>query len=314
MKEPLLCLSLPDQKPCPIPARSILCLGNFDGVHLGHRSLFAAAKEIQKSFDSHIPCGVFCFRGLTSDLLLKTPPGHLDSEEDRMRKFADCGMEFVIFADFARIRDLSPVDFLQSILIDTCHATALVCGENYRFGKSGMGRPELLKSDTSLIVKILPEFALDGDVVSSTRIRKLLEQDGNAKEATRLLGEPYALTSPVEHGKGLGHKLGVPTLNQFFPAHALIPRHGVYITTVLVDGTIYPAVSNVGVRPSVEKTSQVNCETNLLSYCGSLYEKTVSTRFLEWIRPEEAFESEKALQKAISEDLERAKAYFKITS
>ena len=304
------CISLPDRTPCPIPEETILCLGNFDGVHLGHRSLLQTAKDLQKSAYRDIPCGVFCFHGLSSDLLLKSPPKHLDSEEGRLEKFADCGMNFVIFADFAKIFDLSPADFIQLILLDLCHAKGVICGKNYRFGKGGQGTPELLAKAFGPSAIILPELVVDGFPVSSTRIRRLLEQDGNAKDASRLMGNPYALTSPVEHGKGLGHKLGIPTINQSFPPLALVPRHGVYITRAWVDGKKYPAVSNVGLRPSVEKTDRVNCETNLLSFSGSLYGKTVTVQFLEWLRPEQTFRDEDELRNAILKDLSTAQDYF----
>ena len=296
--------------PCKISDETILCLGNFDGVHLGHRTLLHAAESLQETAPKRIPCGVFCFDGLSSDLLLKSPPKHLDSKESRLQKFADCGMEFAILADFARICDLSPEEFVQSVLLDLCHAKSVVCGENYRFGKCGKGTPELLTKQSAFSTVVLPELVVDGSPVSSTRIRRLLEQEGNAKEAARLMGLPYSLTSRVEHGKGLGHKLGVPTLNQFFPELALIPRHGVYVTRALVDGKSYSGISNVGLRPSVEKTDLVNCETNLLSFSGSLYGKTVTIEFLEWLRPEWAFASEDELRNAILKDLSLAKDYF----
>ena len=310
MKEFFSCLSLPDLAPCPIPKETILCLGNFDGVHLGHRSLLDAAKGLQRAASKKLPCGVFCFHGLSSDFLCKDPPKHLDSEEKRLEKFAECGMDFVIFADFARICDLSPADFIGSVLLDICHAKSVVCGENYRFGKGGQGTPDLLSKTRDLSVKVLPELVIDGFTVSSTRIRRLLEEDGNAKEAARLMSCPYTLTARVEHGKGLGHKLGVPTINQSFPPLALIPKHGVYFTQARVGKTCYPAISNVGLRPSVEETDAVNCETNLFSFSGSLYEETVTIEFLDWLRAEQTFSSEEELQCAIQNDIALAKDYF----
>ncbi len=310
MKELFSCISLPSMRPCEIPHETILCLGNFDGVHLGHRSLLQAAKELKRKSFPALPCGVFCFHGLSSDYLFPDPPRHLDSEADRLRKFAACGMEFVIFADFAKIYELSPEEFITSVLLGTCHAKAVVCGENHRFGKGGKGTPALLSKTDQLTVSVLPELMIDGQAVSSTRIRKLLEIEGNAESAARLLGEPYSLTAVVEHGKGLGHKLGVPTLNQSFQKDALIPCRGVYLTEAVVDGKVYPGISNVGVRPSVEQTDEINCETNLLSYSGSLYGKIVTTRFLVRLRPEKLFASEHELQEAISKDLETAKTYF----
>ena len=310
MNEIFSCVALPFGIPCEIPDETVLCLGNFDGVHLGHRSLLQAAKDLQKSAFPKAACGVFCFHGLSSDFLSKNPPKHLDSEESRLAKFAACGMSFVIFADFARICDLSPEEFITSVLLSTCRAKAVVCGDNYRFGKGGTGTTDLLARTNGLSSVVLPELPIDGLPVSSTRIRHLLEVDGDAESASRLLGSPYALNAVVEHGKGLGHKLGVPTLNQSFPENALIPRHGVYLTETLVDGATYPGVSNVGLRPSVEKTEIANCETNLLSFSGSLYGKTVTTRFLAYLRPEKTFASENELQQAILDDLQKAKTYF----
>ena len=215
-------------RPCKIPDETILCLGNFDGVHLGHRSLLKAALDLKRTSFSSLPCGVFCFHGLSSDLLASDPPKHLDSEAERLRKFGDCGMEFVILVDFARIYKLSPKEFISSVLLDVCHAKAVVCGDNYRFGKGGKGSPELLVQNENLFTLVVPELLVDGQPVSSTRIRRLLEEDGDAEAAARLLGEPYTLTAIVEHGKGLGHKLGIPTLNQSFAESALIMRVTVY--------------------------------------------------------------------------------------
>lgn len=296
--------------PCEIPNGTILCLGNFDGVHLGHRSLFRAAQDFKRSTLSPLPCGVFCFHGLSSDLLSSDPPKHIDSEAERLRKFGDCGMEFVILVDFARICKLSPKEFISSVLLDVCHAKAVVCGENYRFGKGGKGSPELLLQNGNLLATVLPELLVDGLPVSSTRIRRLIEENGDVKTAARLLGEPYALTAIVEHGKGLGHKLGIPTLNQSFAENALIPRHGVYFTETIIDGVVYSGVSNVGLRPSVERALDVNCETNLLSYSGSLYGKTVTTRFIERVRSEKTFNSQDTLVEAILSDLKQAKEFF----
>ena len=143
---------------------------------------------------------------------------------------------------------------------------------------------------------------------SDIRMTEVIISDPDGAE---LLGKPYALRAPIVHGKGLGHKIGIPTINQFFPDGILPPKAGVYITDCTVDGRTYRGVSNVGVHPTVDHAAALNCETHLLDCNEDLYDKIATVQFLERLRGEEKFDSIDALTRQIAFDAQVAKAYNK---
>ena len=290
-----------------MPEASVLCLGNFDGVHLAHRALLSRARQVRDASHPNAACGVFCFRGLSSDHLLESPPPHLCTEEERLARFAEAGMEFAIVADFPSVRELDAEAFLTSLLIEEFHCVATVCGFNYRFGSGGRGTPDLLRAHLGEDAHVAPPVHALGAPVSSTRIRTLL-QKGEAEEATRLLCRPYGFSAPVLHGKQLGRTIGIPTLNQTVPRGLLTPKHGVYVTECSVDGVRYRGVTNVGVHPTVDKDAPVNCETFLLDFSEEIYGKTVSLSFLRYLRPERRFDSLEELRLQIRADVAAAQA------
>lgn len=288
----------------PVPSQTFLCLGNFDGVHLGHQALIRAALTMRGQVLPQAALGVFCFRGLSSDYLASTPPGHLASEEERLSLFASVGAEYALIADFPAIRDTLPEQFIREILIRDCHCAAVACGFNHRFGRQGRGTPELLRTVFGERL-LLQEAVLEGgEPISSTRIRGLLLA-GKPEQAAALLGRPYLLTAPVMHGAMLGRTLGFPTVNQQFPSLALIPRVGVYATVCAVEGQRVWGVTDIGTRPTVNGASEVRCETHLLDYTGDLYGKRVQVAFLQYLRPEQRFASLEALRAQIEQDRER---------
>ena len=302
----LTCVSLQTGKEMPIPAKTILCLGNFDGVHIGHRALIREVLRVRQTLGAGVPCGAFCFWVNSSDLLLKTPPEHLTTAKEREALFAEYGLDFVIYADFAELRAFSPEDFAKEILKTACRCVSAVCGFNYRFGKGAAGTAEELCRLLDFPVIVCPAVIVNGAPVSSTRIRGEI-REGKIESAAHLLGRPYSLEGIVKHGKELGRKLGFPTANQDFPPSAAIPRHGVYATDCLLDGKRYRGVSNVGNHPTVDlPASAVNCETYLIGYEGDLYGKSLKVEFLQFLRPEKTFESVEALKKQIAIDAEKA--------
>lgn len=302
----LQCIRLRDGTVSEFPAQSIVCLGNFDGVHLGHRALLESAKEIRARRMGSAACAVLCFRAPSTDFLGTDKIPRLCTLEQKLELFRACGMDYAFLIDFPEIRDLSPDEFAAKVLRDACHATAVVCGFNYRFGKGGVGTPETLKRILDVEVSVQDEVRIDGDTVSSTRIRRLL-LDGRANEAAKLLSRPYTVRAEVIHGKALGKTWGFPTLNQNFPPDMLIPRHGVYITDCEIDGRHLRGVSNVGSHPTVDSDASVNCETYLLDFEGDVYGKTVAVAFLEYLRPEQKFDSEEALKEQIARDIQAAR-------
>ena len=302
------CILLSTMTEVPPPATSVLCLGNFDGVHLAHRALLDNAKKLRSRLSADTACGVFCFSEPTADYLSPTPPAHLCTLDQKLALFQKCGMEYAFVADFPTVRDMSPSDFIQKILKDRCHCVGAVCGFNFKFGKNGAGNALLLKEHLGAPVEIQNAVSAENKPISSTRIRGLL-QEGCVKEAATLLCRPYSFRAPVIHGKHLGHKLGAPTLNQNIPTEMLVPAHGVYITDCEIEGQHFRGVTNVGVRPTVEKNATVNCETYLLDFDGNLYEKEITISFLDRIRAEKQFSSQEELQAQIQRDIEAARNY-----
>lgn len=304
----VICISLSTMTEVSSPAATLLCLGNFDGVHLAHRALLKNATKLRSRLSADTACGVFCFSAPTADYLMPTPPPHLCTLEQKLALFRECGMDYAFVADFPSVRNLSPSDFIQRILKDQCNCVGAVCGFNFKFGKNGSGTANFLRDHLGFPVEIRDAITLGEEPVSSTRIRRLL-LEGKVKDAKELLCRPYSFSAPVIHGKHLGHQLGAPTVNQNIPSEMLIPAFGVYITDCEIDGRHFRGVTNVGVRPTVETDAHVNCETYLLDFEGDLYEKTVTVAFLDRIRPEKQFASKEELQEQIHKDIQTAKNY-----
>ncbi len=304
----LKCISLKTGAEIAMPNRTILCLGNFDGVHLAHRELLGSALAWRETLGVDASVGVFCFRELTAKYLDQDFEGQLCSLEERMARFRACGMEFVILADFCEVRNVSAEQYLSDILIGQCHAVAVACGFNHRFGKGGQGTVALLEKYFEGRVYVQTPVLFEGERVSASRIRKLL-QEGCAEEARTLLTLPYSITSPVLHGKTLGGKMGFPTANQCFGEGYVIPKLGVYVTECEVDGVRYRGVSNVGARPTVDDGDAVNCETYLIDFSGDLYGRVLTVHFLKYLREEKRFENLDLLRAQITQDIQAAKMF-----
>ena len=300
-------ISFQAEQSSEISGANILCLGNFDGVHYAHRTLLRTAKKLQSEKLTNAKCGVFCFEKPSTDYLSSQPQRHLTTLDQKLKYFADEGMDFAIIVDFPEVKDLSPEAFVNEVLIGQFACVATVCGYNYHFGKKGAGTHQLLETllPVGCAVTVPPVYQ-NGDTVSSTRIRRLLD-DGHIQQANDLLTVPFSLTAPVEHGKGLGRQLCAPTFNQHPPLEMLIPPHGVYLTRCNIDGKYFYGLTNIGTRPTVDTNDTLNLETHLLDYEGDLYQRNLTVEFLDYIRPEIRFESTKELQAQIQQDIKSAK-------
>ena len=303
-------ISLQDKHQNTLSEANIICLGNFDGVHFAHRTLLREAQKLKHEKLTDAKCGVLCFRKPSCDYFSQNPPKHLTTLAQKLQFFADEGMDFALVIDFGAIKDFSGEQFVNDILIGQCACIATVCGYNYRFGKGGTGNYELLQQlfapGNTIVV---PAIHQDGDTVSSTRIRELLKV-GKVKEANALLTVPFSIMAPVERGKGLGRHLGAPTFNQTPPEELLIPARGVYLTRCTVDDQYYYGLTNIGTHPTVDIDAPLNFETHLLNFEGDLYQKELKIEFLDYIRPEQRFESKEALQKQIQQDIKVAKEWL----
>ncbi len=289
-----------------------LVLGNFDGVHRGHRALIEELKRLKAERGETVPLGAFCFTEPPSKHFGKPIPQLTDNEE-KMELFHRAGLQFVIFCDFATVAHLTPEEFIERILISECGCKLAVCGYNYAFGKHAAGRAEdlvrLLTADGTRAVSVVPAVTDGRHTISSSVIRAMLE-GGHPEDATRLLGYPYTLRGKVDSGKKVGRALGFPTANLAFPEGALVPHHGVYAVTLRLGKRQYCGIANVGIRPTFDDGEHVTCEVFLLGFNGDIYGKNVIVSFLHFLREERQFDSPEQLRAQISRDVAAATEYF----
>ena len=303
-------LKYPDRPLAPMDCG--LVLGNFDGVHRGHKALIEELKRLNASRRPRLPLGAFCFTEHPSHHFGHPVP-RLCSNKEKMELFRRAGLQFVIFCDFPSYKDVSPEDFVIRTLIRDCHCQMAVCGYNYTFGAKGAGKAEdlahWLGEHAGRTVSIVPPVTDGRITVSSSAIRDMLER-GHPEDATRLLGHPFTLTGTVDDGKHVGRAMGFPTANLAFPDGGLIPAHGVYAVTVKIGRRSFFGISNVGTRPTFEDGEHVTCETFLFDFNGDLYGKTLEISFLRFLRAERAFPTVEALQEQIQKDILLAKEYL----
>lgn len=284
------------------PVGAVYAIGNFDGVHLGHRRLFDICRTLAAKY-GNAPVGAFTFDGIEKG------GGRLISDADRAALLGECGADFVICEDFSAIRDMSPEAFVRNYLRDSLHPRAVVCGENFRFGARASGDARLLGellAAEGIDHAAAETVVLGGEAVSTTRIKRELEE-GNVAAAESLLGRRYSFALLVESGKHIGRKLGAPTANQLFSGNLFVPRHGVYATNVTVEHRKYRAVTNIGERPTFDDGNSITAESYIIGYDGEpLYGKTLRVELLEFLRPERKFDSPAALAEQIRSDTARA--------
>lgn len=292
--------------------KRVIALGFFDGVHIGHAALLRRTKE--RAAEKNALPSVLSFDVHPDTLVFNREVPLINSaigrEEIIRRMF---GIENVVFIHFnSRVMHMTWREFLDELVADLqiCH---IVVGHDFCFGYRGEGNPERLGEycrEHGLGWDVIPPVTLDGEVVSSTRIRELI-REGRIEEANRRLGHPHSLTDTVHSGYHLGRKLDAPTINMFFPDGVVVPRHGVYAARVwLENGSSYIAVTNVGVRPTVSEENRVSVESHLLDYSGNLYGRQARLEFFSFLRPEQKFESFEELSAQIRRDAEAARAYF----
>lgn len=283
--------------PVMAPAAPLsLALGNFDGVHLGHRELLSKAK--QAADNKGLLAAVWTFD--------RSPSGapEIMGARDKAELFAELGMRYLIRCSFEAVRGMEPALFVRQILVERLGVRIAICGFNHRFGYRGSGGPELLRREMEAaggecITVGAVEFG--GEAVSSSRIREALAE-GDIPLANAMLARRFCLKSEVIHGNEIGRTLGFPTLNQRFAPGAAVPKKGVYITRCLGR----PSVSNVGTRPTVTDSAEVFCETHVIGLDSYLYGETVTVEFLQFLRPERKFESLDALGDQLRRDIESA--------
>ena len=298
---------IPRQSPCAVT------IGNFDGTHLAHQQLFR--RVVKQARERQLLPTVLTFDPHPTQVISPDrAPRLLSVHQQRAARMADFGIEQVFVLPFNQeLSRLEPREFIERILVEQLQAKLVVIGANFKFGRKQAGDVALLQAEGARLgfaVDVVNEFVHRGEAVSSTLIRRLLEQ-GAVARAAHYLGRFYRLTGRIVPGFGIGKVQTVPTLNLDW-ADALLPGSGVYATrTTDVDtGRIWPSVTNVGVRPTFQGEA-LTVETFLLSPLDPPSPHRIELEFLHWVRAERRFATPDALKTQILHDVRRAKAWFR---
>lgn len=288
--------------------KRVFALGFFDGVHLGHQALLTQCCALAKKLDCET--AAITFDAHPKSLFSSSAPALISSVQDRQMLLHQYGVVHIFcFPVSKEVMSTSWREFLKK-LVDH-GAVGFVCGDDFHFGHRGEGNALKLQEfckNHQLPCVIVPEQTLKGKRVSSTLIRGLI-QDGEMESATKFLGHPHLLTGQVLHGQQLGRKLGVPTANLVIPDGVAVPKLGVYVCRAVIDGTSYPAVANVGTRPTVDGRG-ITVEPWILDFEGDLYGRTITLEFYRFLRDETKFADLAALQHQIHLDADKTRRYF----
>ena len=279
--------------------RTAVALGNFDGMHVGHMAVLEAAKSFES--EGLIPVAVL-FDEHSLKAITGKAPAMLMTVTERNRIIKENGFRIETLV-FNEIRDLSPSDFVEKILVGRLGAAAVCCGYNYRFGKDASGTAQTMCEicgKLGLQCKVSGEVDVDCCAVSSTKIRGFIE-NGEIEKANKMLGRPFGFSARVIDGDKRGRVLGFPTINQIIPEELAMPKFGVYQSVVTVDGEKFKGVTNVGRRPTVG-TEKILSETHILDFDRDIYGENVDVRLIKFIRPEKKFSSFDELARQIKSD------------
>ncbi|HEX8163660.1 MAG TPA: bifunctional riboflavin kinase/FAD synthetase [Pyrinomonadaceae bacterium] len=290
---------------------TVLTLGVFDGLHLGHQLIVRTVVERAREAGA-VPTVVTFDPHPRAVLHPESAPPLLQTFDQKIEALGLLGVGQTIVVrftpEFARVR---AAEFLRDVVHERLHAREVYLGRGFAFGHARGGNIELLREVSDKLgfhADEVPEVRLRGQRISSSRIRELLA-DGRVNLARRMLGRPYGVEGRVVRGRARGAGLGFPTAN-LQPRNRVIPRSGVYVTATLIDGAWRRSVTNVGVRPTFERDAEASVETFVLDWQGDLYGDVVRVRFLRRLRAERKFASVAELKTQIDADVLRARAFF----
>lgn len=290
------------------PAGRALALGTFDGVHLGHREVIGSA--LGRARERGLVAAVVTFDPHPLEVLRPDrPPRLLTTIERKIELVSALGLDELVAIPFtAELSRQTAEDFCDQVLVATLGARSVSVGANFHFGHNAAGDADLLRSRPEFDTDVIELVAHDGESISSSRIRALVDA-GDVAAAARLLGAPYALAGTVKQGDRRGRELGMPTANLDVPEQQLLPAPGIYAATAAgesLEGEL-PAAVSIGVRPTFGG-GELLVEAHLIGFEGDLYGRRLRLEFLERLRDEERFESAEDLVEQMRKDVAQAQA------
>lgn len=290
--------------------RTAITIGKFDGVHIGHQKLLDKVLNAKRESCSAV---VFTFDRFPGKILSGSEQTYLLSEDEKQEFMREYGMDYYVMFPFSKeTASMEPEEFVSEVLVKTMHVEKLYVGKDFRFGKERKG-------DVSLLERLAIQFGFEfeaiekethrDEVVSSSRIRDEV-MNGNAEEVCAMLGRPYAISGPVIHGRQLGRTIGIPTINLTIPEGKIRPKSGVYCSKVLISGTEFNGITNIGTKPTVQDELIYGAETYLFDCNEDLYGNNVTIELLHYVRMEQKFSSIDDLMQQLERDKQYAKDYF----
>ena len=291
---------------------TVIALGNFDGVHRGHQEIIN--RTVKSAEVAGLKSAVFTFSNHTRTLLEKVPTvKNINYPEEKAEIMEAMGIDYLFNIPFTpEIMKMTPVEFIDQLLVEKFKIREAYCGFNYHFGNKAAGNPEILMHEgleKGFGIHVQEPYKIDDIVVSSTYIRQLIE-DGRMEECAKFLGRLYSIGGEVVVGNKLGRTIGFPTSNIMIDESMASPSNGVYITYCTYNGVKYPSVTNVGVKPTIGTYSK-NVETHIFNFDKELYGKEIKVEFIKKTRPEMKFNGVEELSNQIQKDCIMAKAYHR---
>ncbi|MCA1628206.1 MAG: bifunctional riboflavin kinase/FAD synthetase [Acidobacteria bacterium] len=290
---------------------TVLTLGVFDGLHLGHQLIMQTVVERARAVEA-VPTVITFDPHPRAVLHPESAPPLLQTFDQKIEAFGVLGVEQTIVVRFTKeFASVRAEDFLRDVVRDRLHAKEVYLGRGFAFGYKREGNIELLQrvsEQLGFYAAEAPEVRLRGRRISSSRVREALAE-GRVGLARRMLGRPYGVEGRVTEGDRRGRVLGFPTAN-LHPQNRVIPKSGVYVTATLIEGVWRQSVTNIGTRPTFGRDTEPSVETHVLDWDGDLYGDVIRVRFLHRLRAEKKFSSIEELKGQITCDAARARQYF----
>lgn len=286
----------------------VVTIGNFDGIHRGHQGLFQLLKE--RACEQKASTLVITFEPQPNEYFLPNQPvPRLTRWREKCYWLDQIGIDYLLIIPFTPMfSNLKAENFIHLILVNLLQIKQIIVGHDFHFGHNREGNIDLLKQQKKFTTETMPSLKVEGERVSSTRIRQALKE-GHQSLAERLLGRPYTMMGRVGHGNKLGRQLGFPTAN-IAMGRKMPPVQGIYIVRLHgIAPTPLPGVANVGIRPTIGGTRSL-LEVHLFNFDRDIYGKHVTIEFCKKLRDEERYANLELLKAQIEKDAETARAYF----
>lgn len=282
-----------------------LALGYFDGVHIGHQQVIKSALRCKDEMKT----GVLTFSSHPLLTINGSAPSEIIDTEEKENIIEGMGADCMYVLDFASVREYTAADFID-ILAKRMNIKMISCGKNFSIGSDRAGSDELAKicKRRGINLSVSDIMTYNGLSVSSTRIREAVKE-GDMLLANSMLGRPFGFKAEVITGDKRGRSLGFPTINQKFPNNIVLPKYGVYISLINVDGSWLPGVTNIGLRPTYSVDYPLS-ETHIIGYSGDLYGKTIKLQLFDFLREERKFNSADDLVNTVNANIAQAKQWY----